>query len=174
MMQMLQAGGLDVLTDNVRSPDEGNPRGYLEYEPVKRTREDASWLDAAEGKAVKIVHLLLKDLPGSRHYRVILMRRVIEEVIASQNAMLARQQKTGAQLPGPQLARIFSRQLDEVVQWISRQPNFELLIVSYNDLLKDPVTESRRVSEFCGGLRVSAMIGAISPDLYRRRVSSTR
>jgi hypothetical protein len=169
MMQMLQAGGLDILTDNVRSADEHNPRGYLEYEAVKRTGEDAAWLDFAEGKAVKIVYLLLKALPANRKYRVILMRRVIEEVIASQEAMLDKRQNKGAQLPGPQLARILSAQLDEVVQWVKQQLHFELLSVSYNELLKDPAAQADRVSDYCGGLDVSRMIEAIVPDLYRRR-----
>src|SRR5262245_54628326 len=34
-MSMLEAGGLEVITDGVRQPDENNPRGYYEYERVK-------------------------------------------------------------------------------------------------------------------------------------------
>ena len=59
MMQMLDRGGLDVLADGVRVADEDNPRGYYEFEPVKRTKQDDSWLTQAAGKAVKMVHLLL-------------------------------------------------------------------------------------------------------------------
>ena len=66
MMQMLQAGGIPILTDNVRQADDDNPRGYYEFEPVKRTKQDPSWLNAANGKAVKMVYLLLRDLPGCR------------------------------------------------------------------------------------------------------------
>ena len=60
MMQMLQAGGLPAFTDRVRSADEGNPRGYFEFEPVKRLRIDRSWLPQARGHAIKIIHLLLR------------------------------------------------------------------------------------------------------------------
>lgn len=35
MMQMLQAGGVPLLTDGERTPDEDNPEGYLEWEPIK-------------------------------------------------------------------------------------------------------------------------------------------
>ena len=35
MMQMLQAGGLEILTDAVRMADASNPKGYLEFEAVK-------------------------------------------------------------------------------------------------------------------------------------------
>lgn len=75
MMQMLERGGLKVMTDDVRSADRDNPRGYYEFEAVKGTRRDASWLIEATGKVVKLVHLLLYELPTDRHYRVILMRR---------------------------------------------------------------------------------------------------
>ena len=44
MMAMLGAGGLDLLQDGVRAPDEDNPRGYFEYEPVKRLARDRTWV----------------------------------------------------------------------------------------------------------------------------------
>src|SRR5262245_41311102 len=91
MMQMLAAGGMAVLTDELRGPDPDNPRGYYEFEPVKRTRHDPSWLVGAPGKAVKLVHLLLYDLPAEYSYRVIFMKRRLSEVLASQRAMLDRQ-----------------------------------------------------------------------------------
>ena len=34
-MSMLEAGGLEIVTDGVRVADEHNPRGYYEYERVK-------------------------------------------------------------------------------------------------------------------------------------------
>ena len=39
MMQMLVAGGMSALTDQVRRPDEDNPRGYYEWEPIKGLRK---------------------------------------------------------------------------------------------------------------------------------------
>ena len=44
MMRMLEAGGLPALIDNMRQADDDNPRGYYEFEAVKKTKEDASWL----------------------------------------------------------------------------------------------------------------------------------
>src|SRR6478736_4419274 len=98
MMQMLAAGGLPILTDNVRAPDESNPRGYLEYEAVKRLRTDHSWLQQARGHAVKIIHLLLRELPidGRFQYRVLFVERPIAEIIESQQIMVGRAGKAGA------------------------------------------------------------------------------
>src|SRR5262245_53552710 len=41
MMRMLEAGGMPVLTDEIRKPDLDNPNGYYEFEPVKLLRKDA-------------------------------------------------------------------------------------------------------------------------------------
>jgi len=49
LMQMLAAGGMTILTDGRRAPDADNPRGYLEFEPVKRLLKDSKWLPEARG-----------------------------------------------------------------------------------------------------------------------------
>ena len=90
MMQMLAAGGMPTLIDGVRTPDADNPRGYFELEAVKATRRDASWTRDAVGRAVKVIHVLVSALPPGREYRLIWMRRRLEEVVASQQAPLAR------------------------------------------------------------------------------------
>src|SRR5262245_20267166 len=90
MMQMLDRGGIPAVTDRLRAADEDNPRGYYEFEAVKRTKQDASWLPAARGRAVKLVSSLLYDLPNSEAYRVLFMQRDMDEVLESQEKMLAR------------------------------------------------------------------------------------
>ncbi|HNY87520.1 MAG TPA: hypothetical protein PKN23_13545, partial [Candidatus Hydrogenedentes bacterium] len=90
MMRMLAAGGMPLFTDGVRAADSDNPLGYFEHEAVKRLREDASWVPGAAGKAVKVVSALLPALPEGFQYRVILMRRPLEEVLASQRRMFGR------------------------------------------------------------------------------------
>src|SRR4026209_2745330 len=77
MMQMLQAGGLEILTDAVRTPDGSNPKGYFEFEAVKDLDKGQApaWLAGARGKAVKIVSSLVRWLPESNDYQVIFMQR---------------------------------------------------------------------------------------------------
>ena len=122
MMQMLHAGGLPALTDGLRTADENNLRGYFEYEPVKRLRSDRSWLPQARGHAVKIIHLLLRELPldGTLQYRIVFMQRPIEEVIASQHSMLAREGKAGAD--AAVLKKAFEGQLAQLHAWLAQQP----------------------------------------------------
>jgi hypothetical protein len=173
MMRMLDFGGIPALTDNVRQPDEDNPRGYYEFEPVKRTKEDPSWLEQAGGKVVKMVYRLLYDLPPTRQYRVIFMRRKLEEVVASQDVMLSRRGRSGGDLSREKLIALFEQQLAEFDVWIQQQPHFRILYVSYNDTLKTPRATAEMVNEFLGGrLNVDAMVSVVEPELYRQRAES--
>ena len=92
MMRMLDAAGLEILTDHERRADEDNPKGYYEHERVKdlESEADKSWVREARGKVLKVISHLLKDLPDENFYNVIFMRRDLDEVIASQNKMLER------------------------------------------------------------------------------------
>lgn len=170
MMQMLEAGGIPVITDNIRQADEDNPRGYYEYEPVKQLSRDTSWLATAGGKAAKLVYLLLYDLPNDHNYRVIFMERILEEVIASQEAMLDRQGRTAGSLPGTELMAIFRRHLREINDWLERQANFAVLRVSYNDVVSDPTNVIQKIDRFLdGGLDTTAMRNVLDTSLYRQR-----
>ncbi len=170
MMQMLEAGGVPALTDHVRARDDDNPRGYFELEAVKRTKRDAGWLEAASGRAVKMVHLLLYDLPADRAYRVIFMRRKLEEVVRSQGRMLERRGTRGADLSDEQLIRAYENQLRKMDAWLREQHNIDVLGVDYNRLLDDPAPVAEAISRFLGGgLDVDAMLERIERSLYRQR-----
>ena len=170
MMQMLAAGGIPPLMDSLRPPDESNPRGYFEFEPVRRLRSDRSWLDQAAGHAVKIIHVLVRELPteGRFQYRVILMKRSMDEILASQRVMLERQGKASAD--EATLATIFRTQLAQLETWLAAQPAFSFLAVDYHRVLKEPLQIAREVSAFLdGNLNLEAMSAAVDPTLYHHR-----
>src|SRR5437868_10538215 len=96
MMQMLDGGGIPVLTDAIRAADTDNPRGYYEFEKVKQIKQDASWLPQARGKACKMVSQLLYDLPASEKYRIVFMERDLDEILVSQEKMLQRLDRPAA------------------------------------------------------------------------------
>jgi hypothetical protein len=170
MMQMLAAGGMQVLTDGHRSADQHNPRGYFELEAVKHTRTDHSWLVQAEGKVVKVVHLLLPHLPVDREYRVIFMQRELIEIIASQRAMLQQQGRPAANLPDSKLAEIFGKQLAGVRQFLSKNPNFRVLDLQHRYVIEMPLTAAQQIATFLGGdLDAKQMAAAVQPSLYRQR-----
>ena len=170
MMQMLAAGGVPVLNDNVRKADEDNTRGYFEFEPVKRTKDDASWLEDGRGKVVKMVYSLLYDLPANYEYRVVFMNRNLNEVLASQQSMLDRRGEKGASISTDRLQRIFTDQLEEVRAWLAGQPQFDVMQIDYCNVINDPEGQARRISDFLGGgLDQALMAAEVVPLLYRQR-----
>ncbi len=170
MMRMLEVGGMPVLTDNIRKADIDNPNGYYEFEPVKQLRKDASWMADAPGKAVKMVYALLYELPEDHEYRVILMKRNLAEVVASQDTMLRRNNKNTGALDESQVVRVFQDQLQKLEVWLSGRENVSLLNVDYNDVVTDPTSAALKVDGFLGfGLDTAAMIKVIDPLLYRQR-----
>jgi len=170
MMQLLVAGGRVALTDAKRGADEDNPLGYLEFEKVLNLASDASWLPEARGKVVKIVAQLLPFLPRTEHYRVILMERSLNEVIASQRAMLARQGNRGAELDERRLAETYRAQLQRVQKLIAERLEMRTLAVNYGELLTDPATGAERLARFIGEpFDREAAVAAVHPELRRQR-----
>ena len=170
MMMMLEAGGLPVLTDNIRTADEDNPKGYYEFERVKQVEHDQTWLKQAQGKVVKMVSALLKHLPQSYTYKVIFMRRVMEEVLASQRQMLVRREKPADTVSDERIADLSCQHLKKVEAWLDEQPNIEVLYTSYNEVLKNPVEQAKKVNQFLGNtLDVESMAGVVDRSLYHQR-----
>jgi hypothetical protein len=171
MMRMLEMGGMPVLIDHIRRADHDNPNGYYEFEAVKRTKQDSSWLKESAGKAVKMVYRLVYDLPADRSYRVLFMRRKLEEVLASQRTMLERKAGPGDAASDQQMETLFRRELQSFYDWVPRQRHIELIDVDYNRILTDPLTELNRVQEFLGGaVDLAAMASVVDSKLYRNRV----
>jgi hypothetical protein len=172
MMRMVDAGGIPALTDHVRAADEDNPRGYFEFEPVKKTGEDSSWLEQAGGRVVKMVYRLLYDLPDGRDYHIVFMQRRLEEVIASQDVMLARRGRGGGEMGADKLKGLFEQQLAEFRQWAAERPGFHMLEINYNDVIQNPRPAVAALNAFLGGqLDTDAMMRVVEPDLYRQRRS---
>jgi hypothetical protein len=170
MMKMLEAGGMEVLADHVRAADEDNPEGYYEFERVKKIEHDQAWLDDARGKVVKMISALLKHLPATHRYKVVFMRRRLEEVLASQRQMLIRRSKPTDATSDEKMAAFFTNHLQRTEQWLAEQPNIEVLYVSYNDLMQDPDAHCADVVRFLGlPLDPARMVSVASDRLYRQR-----
>ena len=171
VMQMLAAGGVDVLSDGRRAADESNPRGYLEFEAVKNLRNDNSWLGDARGKAVKIITQLLPSLPMKFRYRIVYVERDLDEVLASQRRMLAKDGRSTARISDEQLRRTFSAQTRRIRGWLAKQANVELLTVDYRQIVGDPAAAATAIAAFLAcSCDVAHMAAAVDPQLYRTRV----
>jgi hypothetical protein len=171
MMKMLEAAGLPILTDAVRKADDDNPKGYFEYERVKDLEKetDKTWVREARGKVLKVISFLLKDLPPDNFYRVIFLRRDVDEVVASQNKMI-RNRGEANRVEDEEARRLFQRHLLQVKMLVSRSPNFEMLEVDHRETIEHAKDVAQRVSAFLGGgLDVGKMAAAVDRSLYRNR-----
>jgi LPS sulfotransferase NodH len=171
MMKMLQATGIEPLTDNQRQADEDNPKGYYEYERVKKLKDgDTAWLPLVGNKAVKVISALLQHLPPEYDYRVIFMQRELSEILASQRRMLENRGENPDAVSDEQMADLFVRHLQQVNAWLASQPNIQRVEVNYNQLLRDPFPYLAQVNNLLGGnLDTEKMAAIIDPDLYRQR-----
>lgn len=166
MMQMLKAGGMNILTDDIRQNDINNPKGYLEFESVKKLGKDNTWLIEAEGKAIKIIAQLLQNLPDTFNYKIIFMQRDLIEILQSQQKML---KKDPSVFPMG-LAETFKKHLVKIESWLNGQPNMEVLHVNYKDIIEQPEELSENISAFLEtDLDIQGMAAAIDKQLYRNK-----
>ena len=171
MMKILEAAALSIMTDHERAADEDNPNGYFEYARVKDLNDetDKSWVREARGRVLKVVSHLLGNLPDENFYRVILMRRDFDEIIASQNKMLDRRGKEN-QIADSKVKEAYIRHLVDIRYMVRKRPNFEMVEVHFKEALETPQAFVSDVNEFLGGnLDVESMMTVVDPALYRNR-----
>jgi hypothetical protein len=175
MMKMLAEGGLPILTDEIRNADEDNPNGYFEFEPVKLlTDGQFAWLANANGKVVKIISALLEYLPGDHYYKVIFMERAIQEILASQQKMLARRNEKSV-ISDAEMQKQFGQHLAAIKYWLARQPNIDVIYVEYNKMIANPGDYSVKIAEFLGiSMDLEKMRSVPNERLYRNRAGDAR
>lgn len=170
-MKMLDAGGMGQIVDGLREADVDNPKGYYEDERVKdlHKMDDKTWVAGARGKALKVISFLLKDLPDTNRYKIVFMRRHLDEVLASQNKMLDHREEKN-ETPDEKMKGIYGDHLKQVFSMVERKENFEILFVDYTGVLEDPAAEAKRIQQFVGlPLDVEKMTAVADKNLYRNR-----
>ena len=171
MMQVLEAGGLEIVADFERAADPDNPEGYYELERVKKIDRggDTEWLVDVRGKVIKIVSHYLRYLPDTNNYRVIFVHRDLGEVLASQTKMLERRGvDSGAD--DERMKQLYGEHLAEAARELASRPCFETLDLQHRETIRDPLAAVARINRFLGGtLDENAMSKVVNPDLYRNR-----
>jgi len=169
MMGMLEAGGMDVAVDNIREADEDNPKGYYELEKVKDIKSDYSWLDNVQGKVVKMVSMLLYELPSTRDYNIIFMQRDIGEILASQRTMLQRKGNR-SDINDEEMGKLFNRHLEEIENWLAGQKNMRVFYINYKNVIEDPRNIAQVINHFLNEtLNIEKMVETVDRSLYRQR-----
>lgn len=173
LMQMLHAGGLPILMDARRPADADNPRGYYEFQPVKILDKDNSWMNQAEGQAVKVVSALLYHLPPGHEYKILFMERNLAEVLASQAQMLRRLQP-GLPAPTPAtdaaMRTHFEKHLQKLGDWLPQQPHLQVRRFQHAAVIADPSAAAEQIQEFLGlALKTAAMTSVVDRSLHRQK-----
>ncbi|MEN8159155.1 MAG: hypothetical protein ABFS41_03675, partial [Myxococcota bacterium] len=172
LMQLLAAGGIPAVTDGVRAPDASNPRGYLEHTGLRRLGRDPAadaLVRASAGRALKVVHALVTALPAGPRYRVLLTRRDVDAVVASQDRMLAGDGAEAPALPAGRLAEITRTQLDEAATALDARADVALLEVDVARLVRKPARVCAEIDAFLGGgMDQEAMARTVVPGLLGR------
>ena len=173
MMQILKAGGMNILTDNIRQPDINNPKGYYEYEKVKSLSSDNRWIYEAEGKAVKVIVQLINYLPLDRKYSVILMERNPDEIILSQNKMIENLGSTKQNISTDILKNTFVNQYKKAEKYLSDNLCFNVFKLNYNELLSGRIAVIDALNEKLDlNLDVRRSNSVIDTTLYRNRIEN--
>ena len=171
LMKMLEAGGLEILTDQIRAADEDNPKGYYEFERAKKLPAgDFAWLPEARGKVIKVISALLTYLPPEFSYQVLFTQRALPEVLASQRQMLINRGKAPDKVLDEDMIRIYQKHLADISQWLVKNRNFSTFYLSYNQLLNNPEQLLQEIQTFLGDrLDLTSMRNVIDLNLYRQR-----
>jgi hypothetical protein len=171
MMQMLNAGGLPVLSDGERKADTDNPKGYLEWERIKQLPKDPSLIAEAEGKVVKVISQLILSLPSDHEYRVVFMQRPLPEVLKSQDEMLRRRGTSDSITNTSAIEEAFQRHLIEVNKWLAGKANVQVSRVHYHRVLREPKVVAEETAAFLQvPLDIEAMVRQVDGSLYRNRM----
>ena len=171
MMRMLAAGGMEIVTDNIRRPNADNPNGYFELEKIKELDHDRSWLRDEKGRAIKAISAFLPMLPKDIFYYVIFMQRHMAEILASQRKMLERRGTADEHsVSDERMAAKYHSYLEATYKWLRQQDHIHVLYVHYPHVLQDPLGQARGVNAFLQHtLDPGKMATAVDPDLYRQR-----
>jgi hypothetical protein len=165
MMQILNAGKIDILQDGKRESDISNLEGYFELEAVKGIVVDNSFLKDAVGKALKVVSPLPIYLDTKYNYRFIFMRRDIEEILLSQEKMLNKNQVSERE----KYRTVYEFHLKKTYRFL-RENNYPFIDVNYNELMSSPEIEINKVAQFCDiENSIEDLVSVVNPELYRNR-----
>ncbi len=174
LMQMIEAGGVEIVADFERAADPDNPEGYYELERVKQIDggEETAWLVDVRGKAIKIVSHYLRYLPDTNNYRVIFVHRDLDEILASQAKMLERRgEDAGAE--DVRMKELYIDHLTQAARELASRRCFATLDLQHRETIRDPETAAARINRYLGGaLDEEAIAAVVDPDLYRNRAES--
>jgi hypothetical protein len=122
-----------------------------------------------------VVAPLLSFLPARAGYRVILIERDLDDVLASQSRMIARRGERVDETPErrERLVREYTRLMERVKTFLTSQTGVESLILRHSTVMRDPAAAAHSINYFCGaGLSEREMAACVKPELHRQKAGA--
>jgi hypothetical protein len=144
VMRMLHAGGIRPYAESVVS---------YEHRDVLRLPGDASWVANCYGKAVKLLEPHLHALPQGPAYRFVwLVRDSLEQARSFKKfgAWIGSAEIASASVQ--RIARSYDRDRPQVEAFLRSYQSSDVLVVRFEDVLRQPIIESNRISTFVAPL----------------------
>ena len=111
----------------------------------------------------------MQSLPEDNNYRILFMRRDLQEVLASQRKMLVRRGEDH-DVDDEQMLALYQSHLDKVEFLLRYRRHLDPMYVDYRSVIDNPREHADRISHFLGGsLDVDRMAGVVDERLYRNR-----
>ncbi len=173
-MQLLRAGGIELVTDEKRIADEHNAAGYFEHESIKGWHWDVRWIEEQRGKAMKVVFPLLRKAPLPAGPKlIVVMRRGVQSILQSQRRMANAE---GAPLQWEEHDR-WEQEYVKHERWWGMEPQAEVVDLVYEELL-DAVERGEVLGELAKALKtlskycvktvdISLLKAVVNKDLRR-------
>jgi len=168
IMQILCAVHVPVAFDDLRLPDENNPKGYFELEGgkiINKLMNGTFPLQKYQGQFIKITAYGLLYLPKGK-YKIIYIERNLEEILDSMQKM-----SPVIDLDSKKIEESFMKLNKKIKHEIQERPDIEVLFVNFNEIVLSPKNHIERI---CGFIPLpqsysKKMVNAIDPRLYRQR-----
>ncbi len=117
-----------------------------------------------------MVSQLLYDLPSDRNYKVIFMKRKMNEILASQSKMLERMGNNKDGTSDAKMTEFFNKHLSKIIDWIEGKEYIDVLYIDYSNLLTNPDEHIKTLNRFLDyKLNEEKAVKVIDKSLYRNR-----
>ena len=108
-------------------------------------------------------------MPQGENYKVILMRRDIDEIVDSQITMLSRVGAKSSIDDRDSIRSVYLSHFDKVIE-VCSEHRIPLIVIDYAEVIANPESIAKQLCSWVDmPLEISQMISAVDPKLYREQ-----
>ena len=168
LMQILYAGDIEISFDNIRKPDDNNPKGYFELNGGKIINliiNGEFKFEKYRAKFIKITAYGLKFLPPGK-YKIIFCERNIDEVLDSMEKMIGIKDRNR-----DDIKKSFILLNNMIKKEMNKRKDAKILYMNYNEILLNPEKNIKKIWNFLNlpHINLDKIINVVDKNLYRQK-----